>query len=152
MFNPDQFLEAVITDANSTSSLPVPVGEYIAVVKTIKAREWKGKNDPTQGGMILDVTWSIDDENVKAAMDRKEVTCRQSIMLDMSESGGLDISKGKNVGLGRLREALGLNVPGQPFKFDMIVGRPAKVSVAHRTDPSDTSKIYDEVKMVAKLA
>ena len=66
----------------------------------------------------------------------------------LSDSGGLDMGKGRNVGLGRLREALNLNQPGQSFSFSMIPGRLAKVSVSHRIDGEN---IYAEVKAVARV-
>ena len=57
------------------------------------------------------------------------------------------MGKGKNVGLGRLREAADLNVPGAPFSFAMFEGRPVKVSVKHRVVDD---RIFDEVKAVAE--
>ena len=59
------------------------------------------------------------------------------------------MGKGQNVGLGRLREAVGLNSPGQPFAFSMLTGRVAKVVVKHRIHED---KIFAEVKAVAKMA
>jgi hypothetical protein len=145
MFNPDQFLDATITDANDTKIVPVPIGEYIAVVSEVKARQWKKRDDPSQGGLALDVTWDIDDAGVKQALGRDKVTVKQGLMLDFTESGGLDMGKGKNIGLGRLREAVDLNKPGQPFAPNMLVGRVAKVAVSHRIDGD---AIYSEVKSV----
>ncbi len=148
MFNPDEFLHVQIDQANDTKRTPVPVGEYTAVVDDVKLRPWQSK-DGSQSGLALDVVWAIDDANVKALLGREKVTSRQGIMLDLLESGkGLDMGKGKNTSLGRLREATGLNVPGQPFSFPMLVGRVAKVRVSHRVDGED---IYDEIKAVAKL-
>jgi hypothetical protein len=148
-FDPNTFLDMTTTDANSTQALPVPAGEYIAMVKEIKARPWTSRQDPSKSGMALDVTWSIDDAAVKEQLGRQEVTVKQGIMLDVTETGGLDMGKGKNVSLGRLREATNLNHPGQPFGFRMLEGRPAKVKVEHRIDGDN---IYAEVKQVAKLA
>jgi hypothetical protein len=119
------------------------------MVKEIKARPWTSRQDPSKSGMALDVTWSIDDAAVKEQLGRQEVTVKQGIMLDVTETGGLDMGKGKNVSLGRLREATNLNQPGQPFGFRMLEGRPAKVKVEHRIDGDN---IYAEVKQVAKLA
>lgn len=149
MFNPDQFLDMQITEANDTKLTPVPVGEYVAVIEDVKCRQWQSKQDPSKSGLTLDITWSIDDPAVKELLGRDKVTVRQGVMLDLTESGGLDMGKGRNVGLGRLREAVGLNTPGQPFSFSMLVGRVAKVSVSHRIDGEN---IYAEVKGVTKLA
>jgi len=147
MFDPNQFLDMQTTDANDTKVVPVPVGEYLAQVSEVKARTWTSKADPTKSGVALDVQWEIEDANVKALLGRDKVTVKQGIMLDMTESGGLDMGKGKNIGLGRIREACGLNTPGQPFAASMLTGRMAKVSVTHRVDGD---QIYSEVKGVAK--
>ena len=148
MFNPDQFLDMTITDSNSTQTVPVPVGEYTALVSDVKCRQWQSKADPSKSGLTLDVTWEVDDAAVKQLLGRDKVTVKQGIMLDLTEAGGLDMGKGRNIGLGRLREALNLNAPGQPFSFSMVAGRIAKVSVSHRIDGEN---IYAEVKGVAKL-
>jgi hypothetical protein len=152
MFDPNTFLEMTTTDANSTVAVPVPAREYIAIVEEVKARPWQAADDPSKAGMSLDVTWLIDDAAVKAELERDKVTVKQSLFLDVTPEGGLDMGKGKNVGLGRLREALDLNAPGQPFGFRMLPGRAAKIVVSHRTDPKRPEVIYAEVKAVAKLA
>lgn len=148
-FDPNQFLDMQVTDSNSTKLEPVPEGEYIAIIESVKVRQWAKKDDPSVSGLTLDLVWNIDDQDLKARLDRQKVTVRQGVMLDLQENGGLDMGKGKNVTLGRLREAVGLNTPGQPFAFSMLVGRPAKVVVKQRIDGEN---IYDEVKGTAPVA
>jgi len=148
MFSPEQFLDMQVTESNDTKVIPVPVGEYLAVVKEVKIRPWQSKKDPSVAGVALDLQWSIDDHNVKALLGRDEVNCKQGVMLDVSEAGGLDMGKGKNIGLGRLREACGLNTPGQPFSVTMLTGRMAKVRVEHRIDGDN---LYAEIKAVTKV-
>lgn len=149
MFNPEQFLDMTVTEANSTQSVPVPPGEYIAIVDSVKVRTWASKEDPSKSGVTLDLTWMIDDYAVKEALGRDKVTVKQGVMLDVSDSGGLDMGKGRNVGLGRLREATNLNTAGQPFAFSMLPGKMAKVVVTHRIAGD---QIFAEVKQVSKLA
>ena len=148
MFSPDQFLDMQTDQANDTKIVPIPPGEYVAVVGEVKARPWTSKSDSSKSGIALDIQWDIDDAGVRALLGRDKVTVKQGVMLDMTESGGLDMGKGKNVGLGRLREACGLNTPGQPFSATMLTGRVAKVKVEHRVDGDN---IYSEVKQVAKM-
>lgn len=148
MFDPNAFLDMQVTDANDTKVIPVPAEEFTAIADKVEVKTWQKKDDPNVGGLKLLVTWSLEDDKVKQLLGRDKVTVRQDIMLDLTESGGLDIGRGRNVGLGRLREAVGLNAPGQPFSFSMLQGRLAKVSVKHRVD-GDT--IYSEVKGVAPL-
>lgn len=148
MFSPEQFLDMQTTEANDTKLVPVPVGEYIAIADEVKARQWRKKDDPSIAGLALDIVWSIDDAAVKQLLGRDKVTVKQGLMLDLTESGGLDMGKGKNVALGKLREAVGLNEPGRPFSPAMIQGQMAKIKVDHRVD-GDT--IYSDVKAVTKV-
>jgi hypothetical protein len=148
MFNPDTFLQGTVTEANDTKKIPCPVGEYIAIAEKVEARPWQSK-DGTKSGVALDITWTIDDPAVKEVVSRDTVQVRQGIMLDLLDNGFLDMGKGKNIGLGRVREAVGLNAPGQPFTPAMIQGRPAKVTVSHRVDGED---IFDEIKKVAAVS
>lgn len=152
-FNVESFLNATATEeANSTKLEPVPEGEYLAIITKVNARQWQAKDDPSKSGVTLDVTWEIDDGELKARLGREKITVRQGVMLDISElTGALDTSKGKNVGLGRLREAVGLNEPGRPFAFVMLQGKVGRVVVSHRADPKDPEKIYDEVRSVGKV-
>lgn len=131
MFDPNQFLTMEVTEANSTEYVPVPVGVYTAVIEKAEVRQWQKKDDPSISGLALDVTWIIDDAGVKEALQRDKVTVRQGIMLDLTESGTLDMGKGKNVNLGKLRAATDLNEPGKPFSFNHLPGRVGKVSVKH---------------------
>ena len=148
MFNPDQFLDMQIEGQNDTKIIPVPAGEYTAMIEEVKVRQWQGKADPSKSGLTLDVQWSIDDPSVKELLGRDKVTVKQGIMLDLTDAGGLDMGKGRNIGLGRLREALDLNQPGRPFSFTMLTGRVARVSVSHRIADDN---IFAEVKQVARM-
>lgn len=148
MFDPAQFLDAQITDANDTKLIPIPVGEYTAVADKVDVRTWQGKKDPSKSGVTLEVTWAIDDQSVKELLGRDTITVRQGVMLDLTDGGSLDMGKGRNTQLGRLREAVKLNTPGQPFAFSMIPGRLAKIKVDHRIDGEN---IYAEVKGAAAL-
>jgi hypothetical protein len=146
-FDPAAFLDAVTTAASSTQALPVPVGEYTAIVKDVKGRTWQSK-DGSASGLALDIVYEIDDENVKKLLERPTVTVRQSIMLDTTEQGTLDNGKGKNVQLGRLREAVGQNVPGQPWAPRMLVGQPLRVAVSHEMyNDAPVAKVTGTLKL-----
>ena len=144
-FDPNTFLNATFTEDNDTKIIPVPAGEYLGLAEKVDIKPWSSR-DGSSSGIKLEIVWDIQDDNVKALLGRDTVKCPQQQMLDLTETGNLDFSKGKNVGLGRIREALGLNKPGEPFSFGMIQGRLAKVVVSHRTAGED---IYAEVKKIA---
>lgn len=144
-FDPNTFLNATFTEENDTKVIPVPAGEYLALAEKVDVKSWSSK-DGSSSGIKLEILWDIQDDNVKALLGRDTVKCAQQQMLDLTDTGALDMGKGKNVGLGRIREALGLNKPGEPFSFGMIQGRMAKVVVSHRTSGED---IYAEIKKIA---
>ena len=151
MFSPEQFLDMQVTESNDTKAIPVPVGEYTAVAEEVKCRQWQSKKDPSLSGLTLDIKWSIDDAAVKELLGRDKVTVNQGIMLDLTDAGGLDMGKGRNIGLGRLREALGQNAPGKPWAPGMLVGGVAKVKVSHSIDKRDNVTINADVKAVLPL-
>lgn len=147
-FNPQEFLESAVTGSNSTKIIPCPEGEYQGIINKILPRQWVSKDGQTSG-VAVDVLWNIEDQAVKQDLNRDEVVVKQGIMLDIAADGkSLDMSEGKNVALGRLREAIGLNDPRNPFSFAMLPGQSAKVKVTHRVSGEDT---YAEIKMVVAL-
>ena len=112
-FDPASLFDSTTTEVNDTKILPIPEGEYLAVIESAEVKTWASR-DGLSSGLRLDVTWLIDDEAAKTATGRDKLTVRQGVMLDLNEAGnGLDMGKGKNVALGRLREATDLNAPVQ---------------------------------------
>lgn len=134
-FDVNAFQNSQYTDSSSTEYVPVPEGEFTAVVEKYAIRDPKGN-------VILDITWKIDDADVAAETGIDNPQVRQSIFLDVDEtSGTLMFGKGKNVQLGRLREALHQNTSGQPWSFGMLLGQVAKIRTKHRIDSSSGTDI-----------
>lgn len=153
-FNPEAFLNMQTDEANSTELLAVPEGEYLAVTNPVSAENFRSfdiKKGERAGskGYALDLTWSINDESgdIKKIIGRTP-TARQSLMLDIRPDGTLEFGKGRNVGLGQLREALGQNQTGRPWSFSMLGSQVGKIKVKHRIDSGRT---YVEVVGVAKV-
>ena len=150
-FDPASFLTQETSDQMDTQFTPIPAGEYPAMIKGVEARQTQSTKDPNEVWTILDVTYIIDDQGVREETGLPEPTIRQSLFLDLLD-GKLDTGKGKNVNLGRLREAVGLNTPGQAFTFDALVGQACIVSVKHVPAKDDPEIIYANVGKVAALA
>lgn len=146
-FDPDLFLSSQIDATLDTRMFPVPVGEYLAVIEDIKPRIQNSK-DGTQQWLIFDIVWNIDDQKVRADLGREKVTSRQSLFIDRTPDGSIDIGKGRNVQLGKLREALGQNKPGA-WAPSMLKGQVARVRVVQEPD-KNTGDLYDKVVGVAK--
>ena len=151
LFNPDTFLEQTVTGSMDTVFPTIPPGEYPAISKSIKAREMPNTKEPEKGPFtVLDIVWAIDDAAAKEATGLDSPTCRQSVFLDLHE-GLLDMREKKNISLGRLREALGLNDPEKPFSFNDLVGQPAIVRIEQSPNAKDPENPYSNVTKVAQV-
>lgn len=149
MFDVEAFKNTPVQGANSTDYIPFPEGEYPGVVEDYDVRVVDTKNGPGttfEAKVKLDVTKSILDE---IGMNQPP-TFRFQCWLDITEQGGLDLGKGKNVKLGQLREAVGLNNPAVPFNFDQLKGRPLRVKT--KNVPGDRGGVFTNITHVTKLA
>lgn len=132
-FDPDRFMAGSIDEPNDTQFVVCPAGEYLAVIDQVaKPRAIESQKNPGQTNYALDITWNIMDDKVKADLGREKITCRQTLWLDINDSGSLEMGKGKNISLGQLREALGMNTG--KFSFSSLEGAgPARVIVKNST-------------------
>jgi hypothetical protein len=145
-FDPNTFIDQQVDQSSETKTTPVPEADYPAVVKQVKG------NALPKGQAILEVHWLIDDEQMAKQLNRDELVVRQTIFLDIAENGALEFGTNKNVQLGKVREALGQNKPGQVWAPRMLEGRgPAMIKVTHRVDPNDPSIKYDGVSRVVSM-
>ena len=144
-FDPAIFEETVIEAANQESYVPVPEADYQAYIDSY------GFKTP-KDSVILDINWIVPDDNLAEQLGMEEVGVRQSIFLDVTDGGALDFGTNKNVRLGRLRAALGLNDAGKPFQFAMLNSQRATIAVTQRPDKNDASIIYNDVAKVSAPA
>lgn len=142
-FDADNFINTQYTEPSATKVMPCPVGEYNAQITELKTRVIE-----KSGQVILTLDWAIDDAKAQEATGRQKLTVRQDLFLDI-ENGALQFGEGKNVGLGRVRAAVGQNT-GDSWAPSMLKGRTAKVKVTHRPN-KDTGDIYDQISAVSAL-
>lgn len=142
MFSPEEIMQVETQGSMSTEFINVPDDEYLAVIDDVKIRT-------PQESVILDIFWQLDDADGKLAelTGRDKNIVRQSIFLDMLESGGFDMGKGKNVYLGKLREALNQNTGA--WSPRMLLGQAARIRTAQRIFEDKT---FVDVKSVAPAA
>ena len=140
-FDLDKFMEQS-ADVGSTTFEPIPQGEYTAIIDDAVLR--------TAGdGVVLDVTFLLQDEAVKAKLGRDKLSVKSGFFLDTTPNGGFDMSKGKNIKLNKLREAVDQNKPG--WKVPQLKGAgPLKVLVSLRPD-KNSDAIYNDVKSFGKM-
>ena len=147
-FDPQEFLDTQTTEVNDTRAAPCPVGEYQATIDSVDVKNGVSQKNGN-AWTKLNVKWCLEGTDANRILEKEKIYVQQGLLLDITESGGLDMGKGKNTQLGRLRDATNLNAPGAPFSFRMLIGRSAKVKVDHREYEGN---IYDDVKGVVKLA
>lgn len=131
-FDPQSFLDATL-EAPTERRNPLPVGDYHAVIGEVAARAWQGRKDTTKSGIAWDVPLTVD---IPAALQSAlelppTLTLKASIMLDLTDSGSIDNSKGKNGHLRMYRDALDLNKPGDSFSARKMQGRVVVVKITH---------------------
>lgn len=149
-FDPATLLSMEVSEANATKYISVPAGEWPARIVDFKGRSAKNAETGVETP-VIDIFFGITDPKVIETTGMDEPRVRQSLFLDLNPNGGLATGEGKNVKLGKLRDVLGQNKPGQPWRFDMLRGGIVKVKVSHAPNPKDPENPYVNVDAVSKL-
>lgn len=90
---------------------------------------------------------------IKTARGTDVVIVRsKGVFLDLTDQGALDFSKGKNVDLGRMRDAVGQNQKSGWKITDLIGQGPVMVRLIHEKDPQDETKKYARISRVIKIS
>jgi len=130
--NTEEFLQTTTESVLDDHLDPCPPGEWLAIAGKPEIKDFvfaKGDHKGETGYRMV-VKWAIQDDEAKQAVDRDKLSVTQSILLDLNETlDGLDFGRGKNIGLGAIRTALGQNTPGADWSPAMIEGQPAKIKV-----------------------
>lgn len=150
LFDPNTFLDGDIGGVMSTERTLVPINTYspayITDIKMAEGTVSKGDNAGKPWARV-DFVWNIDSQELRNAMNRAQVRVTQGVMLDLDEHGNLDLGKGRNVQLGKLRKALGIN--GEANKWREFLNRPATIQIAH--EPGMDGSPREKVVAVAGL-
>lgn len=147
MFNPDDFLQTSVEGEMSTSIPSVDAGEYQAEIFKTPKPEVKEINGEDR--VLWNLSWLVMDDAVKTKTGLEKPTVRQTLWLDVTDAGGLDLGEGKNVGLGKLRDALGQNKKGKAWNPSMLMGARATIKVTHAPNEKDPDNPYANVTAVA---
>jgi hypothetical protein len=141
-FDPSIFEQTVLNESNDTRIAPVPEDEYLGEIKSYEFRT------TNSGKTMVNVLWKTTDPKAVDATGLPEPTVRQTIWLDVTDAGGLDMGKGKNVSLGKFREAIDMNKPG--FTWQNTIGKLARIKVKHDIAKDGSGEIYANVAAVTK--
>ncbi len=136
-FDPDLFMQMEVQDAGSTEYLKIPESDegYPAVIKKVEGKTinfFDKETGEPQSFPAVEITWEVDSEKVREYMGQPHPQIRQMLFLEFNDKNMLDMGKGKNVELNRIRDALGQNVPG--WKFSNLENAVAKIMVRHKKD------------------
>lgn len=155
-FDANSFIDATMNQPLEKRD-PIPAenpetsdGLYLAIMGEPKPRQWTGRQDPTKTGYAMDIPIEIQVPGSLQAGPQKfqpVIKLTYGVMLDLNETGGLDMGKGKNGGIRRLRESLDLNKAGDSFSFRKLAGQPCKVKIKHRVYEGE---ILDDIDALFK--
>ena len=102
--------------------------------------------------ITVDIPVEVIDDNVRQKMGVQKVVTRYRMILDFDANGNFDFSEGKNVKLGKLRDALNQNQPGVSWNWSMLPGAgPFKGHVSQTSDKNNPEQKYAEVTTVSRL-
>jgi hypothetical protein len=146
-FDPDAFMHETYTEAASTRETPLPEGEYLGTISKVTP-----PRQTNNGYVLQEIHFRVDHPELEEELGRSVSTARHTLFLDMTDSGSLDLSSGKNIGLGRLRAALGQNEPGEPWSPSQMEGQQATIRVKHTPDKNNPEVIYTDVRGVSAPA
>jgi hypothetical protein len=147
-FNPDQFMQAQFNGKLDTVIPALPEDDYRAIIDDVTFREVDTKEGLRN---IMRLRWKITDDAKLAQINRKSASVNQDLWLDITPAGALDEGEGKNVGLGRVLEALNLN--GQNWSPGMLKGMgPCILRITQRADQKNSENVFNDVNRVTKLS
>ena len=157
VFDPNEF-STPVEGVGSTSVTVIPAGEYLALIGS-------GENDvrpvpytdqkTNQQKLRLDITFDLVDDSgaIRAAIDGRDPRHTQGFFTDLIPgTWKLDMGKGKNVSINKLREAVGQNT-GAAWVYTMLRGAgPLKLNIVVEPDKQDPSLMRNRIKTFGRPA
>jgi hypothetical protein len=143
-FDPASFVNLETTEA-LVRRPPIAEGDYLATIGEVKSVAWS--SDKGSGvRLVVPLTIQVPPEQ-QDKLGQSEIKLTDSVMLDLTEGGTLDMGVGKNNALRRYREATDLNKPGEAFSPARLMGRLIRAKVKHELYQGD---VQERVAGVAK--
>ena len=137
-FSVEAFKAAAVSDTNADRYTPMPEGDYTGTISKVDIAGGESARGPWAR---YDVIVDVQDPTTE-----RQRGVRASIMLDLTDNGGLAVGPNRNVKLGQFRTAIGKNVPGKPFQWEDALGCTVTFTLGHRVDKDDATKVYEDVK------
>lgn len=151
-FNADTFLSSTVQAAMDTAVTPIPEGDYPFQITKVDINSGTIKSGDRAGKTWAQVKLKCEclDPNVAAELGRETVNQNAFIFLDLTEDeSGLDIGTGKNVDLGKMREAVGQNDEDEEWNLAMLQGGTFLGTVKHKFRDDSQDPYGEMVRWVA---
>lgn len=147
MFDAQAFLDSAVQGENSTERALIPEGEYVVEIEDIDVKPTK---NPLFVNMILKTV--VDHEEAAAHLGRKTNPFKYNFttLLELDETGGLDMGEGKNIHLGQMRKALGQNNPAKPWKFSDLIGGQVMIQLVHEQQ-KDSDRVNERIRRIVSI-
>jgi len=150
-FDPAAFGSSSFEGEGDTRRLQIEAKEYPGIVQGPWGEKSKIRTTD-KGQVILDLMWQVDDpEQCKKLNVERIPLQRQSIFLDLTPNGGLDMGPFKNSELNKLRTIWGLNKAGVKWAFQDFIGKPGKVKIVSKPNADDPQNPYFNITAVTAL-
>jgi len=148
LFSAEQYASLNINETSEARDLLIAGEEYDAIVsevKTVLRSNKEGNETP-----VVDIKLTVEVPYAQQAnVGRDTIDLTDSVWLETTASGEIDMGKGKNFRMKEYRDATNNNVKGKPFNFEMLAGHPVRVVVGRYTSKKN-GKDYESVKGVAR--
>ena len=156
-FDEESFFNESVEGVGSTSVTPIPAGDYFAMLGDKIRLQQFNRKDTGEPGAILNIPFELVDDSgaIRAQIDGRDPVHYESYFLDLAKGPDgkikIDMGKGKNVKLNRLREALGQNT-GAPWSPNLLKGAgPVKIKLGLQKDKDDPEVMRSTLRAVGKV-
>lgn len=150
-FDPNQFLGSALTQP-LTKRPPLKAGvPYQATIQPLKVRNGTstGKDGVVRDWVAFDFPLEIEvPADQVGTVGQPKITLTDSVFVDTTPGGGLDMAPGRNRGLRRYYDATGLNKPGTTPNH--LPGNLIKVTLKHEVARDGSGDLYERVDSVMK--
>lgn len=146
-FDPNVFMGTKQTETGDTHYTTIPPGDYVAVIGSDEKDIDVNSGTTDRGRWVqLYLNWYIDDPDLAAKLNLRQLRVRQSIFLDVEgDPPHLVWGTNRNVKLAKVREAVGQNT-GAEWNVEMLRGAgPALVNVSEDPSRDDPEVKYNNV-------
>lgn len=151
-FDPIAFLGAAL-DKPLVKRPPMAVGvAYPATIGGLKVRSGTsiGKDGQPRDWVAFDIPLEIEvPAEQQQTVGQPKITLTDSVFVDTTPTGGLDMAPGRNRGLRRYYDATGINKPGTTPNH--LAGLFIKATIKHEVAKDGSGDLYERVDQIQKV-